>query len=131
MVEKIAIVMLARLWSVVDGSMDNAVSNAIDSGGEEACGLARTIRQAGWDQVPWAENNDWPPMDQEITISLTLKQWQFALADLRKNAPIYEDIISGAHPEHRQDYVDSLELGNRAADVITAAIGEPDAGRGR
>ena len=126
MADQIAILLPARLWSVVDGAMDNAASNAAQSGDEAAHGVARSIRQAGWEQVPWADNNDWPPMDQEIAIRLTLEQWAFALAQLRRDAPIYEEIIEQAHPNHRQEYVDSLAWGNRAADLIAAAIGEAD-----
>lgn len=127
MAEEIAIGMPARLWSIVDGAMDNAGSDAIDEGDEESYAVASSIRDAGAEQVPWAEDSEWPPMDQEITIRLTLDQWRFALRSLRESAPFYEEISEKAHPNHRQEYVDSLEFGNRAADLIAARIGETDA----
>jgi hypothetical protein len=129
--DEVAIDMAVELWSVIDGAMDNAGSDAIDFGDEDAHALASEIREVGGAQVPWAENYEWPPMDQVITIRLAVNLWRFVLEELRKSAPVYEQIMETAHADHRQDYVDSLELGNRAADLIAASIGEPDGSLGR
>ncbi|WP_433556027.1 hypothetical protein ACQPWY_27160 [Pseudonocardia xinjiangensis] len=60
---------------------------AYDSEAERRESIARTIRQAGWDQVPWVgPGREWPPMTQVITISLTPDEWQFAMSWLEEGA---------------------------------------------
>lgn len=62
-----------------DSLMDNAGSSARQSGVHDGTSAeTSTIRQAGWDQVPWI-NGQWPPMDQVLTIRLSGARWRFAL----------------------------------------------------
>lgn len=80
----VAVNLPARSWSVIDATMDNVAHNALFSYDPEADRretIARAIRQAGWDRVPWVgPDREWPPMTQVITISLTADQWQFAMS---------------------------------------------------
>jgi hypothetical protein len=91
-VTEVPIQLTARQWATVDAIMDNAAKSAVDvySSDPEP---ARALRQAGWDQVPWVgERREWPPMDQVLTIRLRRDQWEFALAALAHDDPIYEEL---------------------------------------
>ena len=85
----ISLTLTARQWATVDACMDNLVSIAVVKG--EDVSLPRSIRQAGWDQIPWVgESRLWPPMAQLVTIDLSLEQWQLAVSRLRHDEPVYE-----------------------------------------
>lgn len=77
----ISLELTARQWATIDARMDNVVSNAIDFDDEQAVQVGTAIRRAGWDQVPWIEG-EWPPMEQVITITLSLPQWRFVATEL-------------------------------------------------
>ncbi|MCH6167048.1 hypothetical protein [Pseudonocardia alaniniphila] len=64
--------------------MDNTATNALHGFDEATETVARDIRQAGWDQVPWVDGQ-WPPMDQVLTIRLLAVQWEFAVSHLAKS----------------------------------------------
>ena len=81
--------MPARIWAGIDAGVDNAVSTAAQNGDEATVEVGQRIRQAGWDQVTWVDG-DWPPMDQMISIRLTVAEWRFAADDARNCVPIYE-----------------------------------------
>jgi hypothetical protein len=53
--------------------------------------VGQRIRQAGWDQVPWV-NGAWPPMDQVISIRLSVAEWMFAAHEARRSISIYEEL---------------------------------------
>jgi hypothetical protein len=77
----ISVQLSARLWAVVDGTVDNAVSTANITGNQDTVRIGQAIRQTGWDQVPWVDS-EWPPRDQVITIALSSEQWRFVLYKL-------------------------------------------------
>jgi len=83
--------MPARIWAGIDAGVDNAVSTAAQNGDEATVEVGQRIRQAGWDQVTWVDG-DWPPMDQMISIRLTVAEWRFAVDDARNSVPIYEEL---------------------------------------
>lgn len=69
--------------------MDNVASISLfeyDSEAEQRRAMARAIRHAGWDQVPWVgPDREWPPMTQVIDIALTAGQWHFAMSWLEES----------------------------------------------
>lgn len=81
-------------WSGIDSEMDNVSSTASETGDMyefPKTGKALAIRDLGSKQVPWV-GDEWPPMDQMITVTLSRVQWQFVLGELCDSIPIYEDI---------------------------------------
>lgn len=83
--------MPARVWSGIDGAVDNVVALAAQNGDEATVEVGQRIRQAGWDQVPWVDGA-WPPMNQVIPIRLTMAEWTFAADHVRRGIPIYEEL---------------------------------------
>lgn len=101
----------ARQWATVDANMDNAAQSAQDEylDPEPAC----AIREAGSKQVPWVgEDRQWPPMDQVLTIRLRRDQWQFALASLADDDPVYQELGD----------LDSLRHGRDAREAISQQL---------
>jgi hypothetical protein len=84
--DSISLELTAMQWATIDARMDNVVSNAIDSDDEQAVQVGTAIREAGWDQVPWVEG-EWPPMEQVITITLSLLHWRFVTTELTEAIP--------------------------------------------
>jgi hypothetical protein len=80
----VAVDLPARSWAVIDATMDDVAHNALlayDPEAERRGTIARSIREAGRDQVPWVgPDRTWPPMTRMITISLTADQWRFAMS---------------------------------------------------
>lgn len=105
--DMITLHMPARVWAGIDAGADNVVSNAVVDGDERTAQLAQSIRQAGWDQVPWVDG-EWPPMEQVISIRLSRVQWRFAADDARACVRVYESL---------EDEV-SAQLGRDALAVI-------------
>ncbi|GAA3682324.1 hypothetical protein GCM10022267_81340 [Lentzea roselyniae] len=89
--EPVTLQMSARVWAGIDAGVDNVVSLAAQDGDEQVMCIGQTIRQAGWDQVPWV-NGDWPPMNQIISIRLTRAQWRFAADEARKGIAVYQEL---------------------------------------
>ena len=89
--ELVTLDMPARIWAGIDAEVDNAISSAAEDGDEATVEVGQRIRQAGWDQVPWV-NGAWPPMDQVISIRLTVAEWMFAADEARRSVPIYEGL---------------------------------------
>jgi hypothetical protein len=108
--EPVTLQMPARVWAGIDAGVDNVVSRAAEDGDEQVMYIGQTIRQAGWDQVPWM-NGNWPPMTQIISIRLTRAQWRFAANEARQSIAIYEEL----HDD------ESAQLSRDALDVIEAA----------
>jgi hypothetical protein len=101
----------ARQWATIDGTMDNVAAHARNAFRDDGPALA--IRQAGWDQVPWVgPAKEWPEDTQVLTIRLTHEQWEFALASLRSEAQIYEEL----HDKM------SLQLGHDAENAIQTQL---------
>lgn len=103
----------ARLWSCVDANIDNVVSLAVVDGPESDVETGDVIRDAGSAQVPWVDGQ-WPPMNQEIAISLAESQWRWALHHVEDHLASYERIGDQ----------ESLELGQAAAAAIRHGLGE-------
>jgi hypothetical protein len=89
------VVMPVGDWLLVDGTVDNSVAIAsVD--GDEGCVLTGTrVRRAGWAASashPRAGDGPvgWPPLDAEITISLTAEDWSFVVAELARWAAVGE-----------------------------------------
>ena len=87
--ETITLRMSARTWSGIDADADNAADIAVTNGDDDTERVARAIRRAGRDQVPWVDGN-WPPMDQVISIQLTRAQWQFVAERARRGIVTYD-----------------------------------------
>lgn len=104
--------MSARTWAGIDARADNVASSAAVNLDQRTLRIARAIREAGWDQVPWVDG-DWPPMDQVIAIRLTRAQWRFAADDARKSIAMNEELCDEQ----------SAQLAWDALAVIEAAAG--------
>jgi len=100
----ISVQLPVRLWAVVDGTVDNAVSTANITGNQDTVRTGKAIRQAGWDQVPWVDG-EWPPGDQVIAIALSSEEWRFALCKL---------IAVHEYPVDDEDFA----LGGETLDVL-------------
>jgi hypothetical protein len=105
----ITVRLITRHWQVIDAELDNVVAVAveIDYQGQKI-EMGEAIRQAGWEQVPWVNGNQWPPVDQPITITLSREQWMFALAALDESDATYESLGDR----------ESLELGRAARAAV-------------
>jgi hypothetical protein len=88
---RVAVTLPAKVWSGMDGGVDNAVDLAAVDGNERVVSVGSAIREAGWRQVPWVDG-EWPPLEQRITITLTRAQWAFIRELSVKDLPIYEDL---------------------------------------
>jgi hypothetical protein len=70
-----------RQWATIDATMDNLASNAAGNGKDDQ--PARSIREAGWKQVPWVgATKQWPADDEILTITLIRDQWDLAVQQL-------------------------------------------------
>jgi hypothetical protein len=87
----VSILMPAGSWAPMDGGMANAAQQAIDDYDHERAEICPAIRRSGWAQVPWVDGK-WPPMDQEIAISLTRSQWKIIRVDAPDSRPVYVEI---------------------------------------
>ncbi|MCR3750519.1 hypothetical protein [Lentzea californiensis] len=106
--EPVTLQMPARVWAGIDAGVDNVVSLAAEDGDEQAMYIGQTIRQAGWDQVPWV-NGDWPPMNQIISIRLTAAQWRFAADEARKSIAVYEELHDDESAQLSRDALAIIE----------------------
>ncbi len=89
--ELVSIHLVARVCAGIDAAMDNLAAMAAEDLNEKTAAAALAIREAGWNQVPWVDQQ-WPPMDEVIVITLSRRQWLSSLAELRKNVPIDEKL---------------------------------------
>lgn len=103
--------LIARTWSAIDATIDNVISTAAVAGEADAVRTGEEIRESGWAQVPWVDGQ-WPPLDQQIAISLSRAHWEFALERMREHAEIYARLGDAT----------SLELSRAAIEVMTAAL---------
>ncbi|MFC4063342.1 hypothetical protein [Actinoplanes subglobosus] len=87
----VALDMPTRIWAGIDAGIDNVISSAAGNGDEAVVEVGQRIRKAGWDQVPWV-NGAWPPMDQVISIRLTVAEWMFAADEARHAIRLYEEL---------------------------------------
>jgi hypothetical protein len=108
--EEISLRMAARVWATIDAEVDNTVSLAGENGEDEIVQMGQAIRAAGGKQVPWADG-EWPPMGQEIAITLTREQWDFALVEVEDSTPIYERIGDAVSAQLGRDVVAVLRAG--------------------
>ena len=83
--------MTARTWATIDGEMNSTGSTSRVDGPQEWARMADEIRHEGRRQVPWV-NGQWPPMAQQIKVSLTREQWTFILDRTEASTPIYREI---------------------------------------
>ncbi|HEY7812959.1 MAG TPA: hypothetical protein VIC62_06945 [Nakamurella sp.] len=137
-VTTISITMSVRLWSGIDGGLDNKATNSMwqywDSGGDigdperpdvgPVSRFARAIREEGWRQVDtWKR-----PAGEFVEVTLTGQQWEFILADARDSLPIYEELAAAAAGRSKHDMQESAELCRMTITVVGRALG-PDPGR--
>ena len=108
--EEISLRMPARVWATIDAEVDNTVSMAAENGDDEVVRVGQAIRAAGGKQVPWVDGQ-WPPMGQEIAITLTREQWDFALAEVEDSTPIYERIGDAVSVQFGRDVIAVLRAG--------------------
>ncbi|WP_037305617.1 hypothetical protein [Amycolatopsis orientalis] len=106
--EPITLRMPAGVWAGIDAGIDNVVSLVAEDGDEDAVRVGESIRKAGWDQVPWVEEN-WPPLDQVIAIRLTRAQWRFAADDARESIPVHEKLHDAKSAQLCRDAVALIE----------------------
>lgn len=90
-------------WHTIDGTVDNEISvEVVNLDPRSIVETARQIREAGWRQIAdWTptttEPAEWPPDDQEITVKLTIPQWNLVAACLEKWSLVDERL---GHDEH-------------------------------
>ncbi|MGK5444047.1 hypothetical protein ACSNN7_19835 [Micromonospora sp. URMC 105] len=83
-----AVRMATRQWRSVNGVLDNVVNVEAENG--DPHGLIATgiqILREGWRQTSgWTPETtgagNWPPDDQEVTVSLTGAQWSYVISCL-------------------------------------------------
>lgn len=76
-------------WQWLDATIDNAVAMASVAGDEDAVEQGRRIRTAGWEAARVHPRNKdgwagWPPVDDDLTVSLSPAAWYFAIQELRR-----------------------------------------------
>ena len=108
--ETLTIRMPAQAWATMDAEMDGTGSTARVEGPQEWADLADAIREEGWRQVPWVDG-EWPPMEQEISLTLTRGRWDFILKRVDAGTAVYREIGDD----------ESAELGVDAARRLRAA----------
>ena len=101
----------AGVWAGIDADMDNATCMAAEDSQDERVDGARTVREAGWRQVP-TFGGRWPHVDEVITIGLSRHQWLFVLAQSRASADLYTDL----------DDDESANLLRRAIAIVDSAL---------
>jgi hypothetical protein len=86
--------METRQWLLIDSIMDNEVSVEAQNGDPSGVvDLGRSIRQAGWDQIPgWPHDlqgfETWPVPGQRSTIALSRPQWDLVISTLERWAAV-------------------------------------------
>ncbi|MBF8188786.1 hypothetical protein ITP53_24235 [Nonomuraea sp. K274] len=83
------IAMSLRQWGLIDASMDNDASVETVNGNRQRADLARSIRQAGLDQIfRWTPgvpgSGSWPPPDEIVKPKLTIAQWLLTIDVLER-----------------------------------------------
>ena len=115
-----------RDWLFVDAVMDNTGQNAIEVNEDQIAARAHAIRDKGWSATghitrPISAAGVWPPGDdvlsEQVTVSLTLADWRFAVEHLRVNGGIAESI----------GHVDEAAQTRLLADRIADHLAEPRA----
>lgn len=89
-------------WVMIDGTMDNAVSNAIDAHDTKTRKRAERVREEGWRQIPdWPKEleglQSWPAPGQTCTVTLNQELWQFIAAALDESAVTSDYLASLPH----------------------------------
>ena len=97
-----AVTMTLREWQYVDAVMDNTASMAAVNGRRQQESLARSIRQAGWDQVQGTDKV-WPDKGVQTRVSLPFASWRFVTQQLDHWAEIEADV-----EEHGGEHLRSL-----------------------
>jgi hypothetical protein len=119
--EPVTLQMSARVWADIDAGVDNAVSLAAQDGDEQVMYIGQTIRQAGWDQVPWV-NGNWPPMNQIISIRLTRAQWWFAADEAARASPCAKNSTTTSPPSCAETRSPSSKLLPCDAHILTEML---------
>lgn len=129
----IAIVMPMFEWTIIDGTLDNASSNAVTEGDPDGVvPRCRMIREAGWRDLggwtPEHKGHGWPPADQEIAMSLSHEHWIFIAGQLEGSIPIDEEVATTRKPGSR----DGLSIGySLRSDALRRARAERPDRRGQ
>ncbi|MGQ0845577.1 MAG: hypothetical protein ACT4QF_15755 [Sporichthyaceae bacterium] len=95
-------------WSIVDAALNNAESDSDLTNDEPSAEMARSIRQAGWDQIPQVDGQ-LPPLESHVTVVLPRSQWVFALGEVESTAGMCQEL--GLH-----------DLAETAQEVVTAVL---------
>jgi hypothetical protein len=94
---EIAVQLPTRLWQIIDGTIDNAVSVAAESANGSLVRVGRRIREAGWYQITgWTRDNPvsrgWPPDAELVTVTLSRTLWNVVLAQLDRWNAVAADV---------------------------------------
>ena len=90
-------------WQWLDATIDNTGSIAAVDGDDRAVEQGRQIRAAVWEAArvhPRSMDgwSGWPPVDDELTVSLPAAAWRFAIQELRRWDQVSRDTGSGSEP---------------------------------
>ncbi|MBT2549734.1 hypothetical protein [Arthrobacter sp. ISL-65] len=96
--------MSVKDWQWLDATIDNTVAMAAADGNDRAVEQGHRIRSTGWEAARihprskdgWA---GWPPVDDELSVSLPVSDWHFAIQELRRWDQIARQISSSAQEE--------------------------------
>jgi hypothetical protein len=109
---------------VIDGTMDNASSNAMDSYDKKVHWRATRIREEGWRQIPdWPKHGEdlqnWPAPGQTSSVTLTQKQWEFIASALDEGAVTSDHLAALPHfAESRNEWLEDAADTRRLAAQI-------------
>lgn len=97
-----------RHWLTIDGTMDNEVHSRVEDGDRGGVELGRSIRQAGWGQIPgWPRDAagfaTWPAPGQTSTVVLNAAQWGLVVAGLDRWADVDESLGIPEHTEMAEE----------------------------
>ncbi|MEW2357730.1 hypothetical protein [Spirillospora sp. NPDC029432] len=115
--------MQTRQWLTVDAVLDNeAATQAVQGDPRGVVEFARSIRRAGWDQIPdWPRDargfETWPAPGQQSTVTLDRDQWELVLSALEQWASVAEQ--DRADPEAAEN----ARFNRAIAHVIRAELG--------
>lgn len=91
-------------WKVVDATMDNTGSIAVENGEAQLADRTSAIRAVGWEATghidrPCMDRGEWPPPaavhSEAVTLSLSTQDWEFVLNELSRWSEVGEEESDG------------------------------------
>ncbi len=120
---------LTEDWLFIDGTMDNAASNAMDSYDKKAHVRANRVREKGWEQIPeWPKPVEgfatWPAPGQTSALTMTIDEWGFIAASLDAGAETYDLLAALPHMADPDEWVEEATTSRRLASQIREGLTE-------